>query len=194
MRRRAKRHFMRFMERIGPCGLAMLACVLLWVLCGIGTWRGYAGRPSDAPHPLIPAPVRGAVWIATGLFALVGVRWRDMRPICLGLLTLMPTVRVVSYTWSWVMSWGVWSWVSSWPIWQWGPIDRIVPDGDLYRGSPAGWYLAVHPLVMLALVAVGVLTHGSEWEDWWHIRNRRLARADDRRRARTHHRKGREDG
>lgn len=110
----------------------MLVLGAVWVLIGVGSAVGAPQHIDSAVHLLIPASVRVALWVVSGMVA-VGTCWSSRASnVGLGGLVIMPMVRLVSYTWAWVQS--------------------LIPgDPD---GYPDGWYSALFYVVMLALVWV----------------------------------------
>ena len=119
-------------RRLGVRGFGMVLIGTAWTLIGVGVLHGLNPTPPDAPHLVIPAPVRGTVWIAPGVlaFALCASRRRDT--IALTVAVVMPLVHVVSYTWAWVV--------------------YLAPGGQ--AGYSAGWYNGAFHLALVALVVL----------------------------------------
>lgn len=93
-------------QRLGPRAFAIVLCAFMWCQIGIGTLQGYSGKPADAPHLLVDGNIRGAAWILTAVLALILALRKnsDAHRTAIVLLTIMPTVRLVSYFISWVLS------------------------------------------------------------------------------------------
>lgn len=100
-------NMMRLFNWLGPRGTLMLICGLIWIQTGIGTLQGYSGSPTDAPHLLIPASIRGAMWIITGIVAIILCPTRSIpyHRIAVTALGVAPVVRLCSYLMSWIFSW-----------------------------------------------------------------------------------------
>lgn len=135
-----RRHF----YRVGPSGALLLALGFLWVWAGVATWNDLIGRPRDAPHLMFDGHIRSAIWIGTGLLAIYAHLVRsNLRALANGLLFIMPTVRLVSYAFSWVISFEL--------------VDGFVPDRVL-EGDPNAYgsmwiYLAIDLLVLCSMWA-----------------------------------------
>ena len=116
-------------ERWGPRTPLMLALGALWIAVGIGVLVGQAPEPPAAPHTWIPDLLRSAVWIGSGLAALIAAPAQSWGALIL--LIVMPAVRVGSYLWGWL-------------VW-------VTPAGD--PGDPAGLYRSLFALAMILAVA-----------------------------------------
>lgn len=93
-------------RRLGPRGSAIVLTAIIFIQVGIGTVQGYSGKPNDAPHLLVSGEYRGSAWI---FFALAAVllafrRRRKSDAVAIVLLSVMPVVRLISYSLSWFLS------------------------------------------------------------------------------------------
>lgn len=108
-------------------GLLLMAAV--WALIGLGI----PGTPTlidSAWHQRIPELLAAGMWVATAGFAVGAAWWVRARPLAIGLLILMPGIRMASYVTSWA---------------------AFLVDG----GSPGysrGWLLAAQQVLMIAFV------------------------------------------
>lgn len=118
-------------HRLGLRGEAMVLLGIIWCLIGVGVILGVAHESVDLLHTLVPIPLRLAVWIGPGLYALWAAFFGKTE-LALGALAVAPIIRAVSYLWAWVMS--------------------LVPGGP--DGVPTGWYAALFYFVMIGLVVL----------------------------------------
>lgn len=120
--------------RVGLRGWGLALLGVVWVLIGVGVAVGASNPPDNQAlwHVIIPRWMRAAMWIVTGLVALVGARWRRCSDIALGVLTIMPTVRLTSYIAAWVT--------------------YLIPG--VPEGSKWGWYSGAFYIVMLGFVVL----------------------------------------
>jgi hypothetical protein len=97
---------MKLFDWLGPRGTLLVLCGFIWIQTGVGTLQGYSGSPDDAPHLLVPSLIRGTLWIISGIVAIAVAPTRSIKyhRIAITTLPLMPTVRLVSYLFSWVCS------------------------------------------------------------------------------------------
>jgi len=100
---------MKLFDWLGPRGTLLLLCGFIWIQTGVGTLQGYSGAPDDAPHLLIPATIRGSLWIISGIVAIVLCPTRSIKyhRVAITVLPLMPLVRLISYLFSWMCSWSL---------------------------------------------------------------------------------------
>lgn len=122
------------MSRLRPDlkGAALLLCWYIWTLVAIGVFTSTATKPPSAPHLLIPDAISASAWGLAAAAALVAAYWQPARGIALVLLSIMPTVRIASYTWAWVVS--------------------LIPGPP--EGYANGWYSAAIHMALLGLVVV----------------------------------------
>lgn len=118
-------------RRLGLRGEAMVLLGIIWCLIGVGVVLGAACESGGLLHTLVPLPLRIAVWVVSGVFA-VWAAFFGRTELALGVLAVAPIVRAVSYLWAWVM---------------W-----LVPGGPV--GVPTGWYAALFYFVMIGLVVL----------------------------------------
>ena len=81
----------------------LLLMGFVWCLIGYGVLENVAVQLPGVFHIPIPAPIRGALWIGPGLFAIYAALSRRGKSVALGLLQIMPVVRISSYLWAWLM-------------------------------------------------------------------------------------------
>ena len=115
---------------------AMVLLGTIWVLMGVGVLTGTSQPADGLLFTAIPAPIRGATWVATGLLAVASglTSYRTSR--ALSLLVLMPMLRLVSYLLAWVL--------------------YLIPGDEswwLGAESERGWYQGLFYLTMIAFVA-----------------------------------------
>ena len=108
----------------------MLSAAYIWVLVGVGTFHDISPVHPGVFHLVLPASVRGWMWIGTAAVALITAllpaatsrtrRWwgLDLTPLGIGALVCMPLLRCASYASGWAMS--------------------LLPGGS--PGYPDGWY------------------------------------------------------
>lgn len=85
-------------RQIGRRGAVLLTYGILWIVVGLGVY-GSAGIGQGLLHELIPSQVRGALWVGTGLLAVV-YAWRPRGmsdALGFAALYLAPAIRVLSY-------------------------------------------------------------------------------------------------
>lgn len=134
-------------DRILRARLWLIPCALIWIPMGIGTMNGLAGKPTDAPHLLIPQDIRGWAWIITGVVALVVLvadhRHREAPTrIAAAVLLFMPLVRALSYSIA-----GVYA------------IVDLDGDGEGLTGSPDAYYTCLPWWV----ISLAILTQAINW-------------------------------
>lgn len=125
-------------QRLGVRGLGLLLIWVTWSLIGLGVYQDESVTAAGAPHLIIPAHIRAALWLASGTLALVLACSRRWDRLALLAAVLMPTVRVMSYLWAWIV--------------------YISPGGG-EPGYPGGWYnAAIHAvLVAYVLLVAGIV-------------------------------------
>lgn len=120
-------------QRLGVRGLGLLLIWVTWSLIGLGVYQDESVTAAGAPHLIIPAHIRAALWLASGTLALVLACSRRWDRLALLAAVLMPTVPVTSYLWAWIV--------------------YISPGGEPgYPGYPGGWYNAAFHAVLVAYV------------------------------------------
>ena len=98
----------RYPRQLGHRGAVLMLCGVLWMMLGLTVFTD-----PDWPyavHTLIPREVRSALWIASGVTAVI-FAWRPpgfSDAWGWTALYVMPAVRVVSFAWAWVDSWVPW--------------------------------------------------------------------------------------
>ena len=117
-------------QRLGVRGLGLLLIWATWSLIGLGVYQDESVTAAGEPHLIIPAHIRAALWLASGTLALVLACSRRWDRLALLAAVLMPTVRVTSYLWAWIV--------------------YIPPGGE--PGYPGGWYNAAIHAVLIAYV------------------------------------------
>ena len=117
-------------QRLGVRGLGLLLIWVTWSLIGLGVYQDESVTAAGAPHLIIPAHIRAALWLASGTPALVLACSRRWDRLALLAAVLMPTGRVTSYLWAWIV--------------------YISPGGE--PGYPGGWYSAAIHAVLVAYV------------------------------------------
>lgn len=117
-------------QRLGVRGLGLLLIWVTWSLIGLGVYQDESVTAAGAPHLIIPAHIRAALWLASGTLALVLACSRRWDRLALLAAVLMPTVPVTSYLWAWIV-----------------------------YISPGGWYnAAIHAvLVAYVLLVAGIV-------------------------------------
>lgn len=127
-----------FRRRLGVRGLGLLLIWVTWSLIGLGVYQDESVTAAGAPHLIIPAHIRAALWLASGTLALVLACSRRWDRLALLAAVLMPTGRVTSYLWAWIV--------------------YISPGGEP-GGYPGGWYnAAIHAvLVAYVLLVAGIV-------------------------------------
>lgn len=117
-------------QRLGVRGLGLLLIWVTWSLIGLGVYQDESVTAAGAPHLIIPAHIRAALWLASGTLALVLACSRRWDRLALLAAVLMPTGRVTSYLWAWIV-----------------------------YGYPGGWYnAAIHAvLVAYVLLVAGIV-------------------------------------
>lgn len=132
-------------RRVGLRGELMLILGVIWILVGIGVVTVDPPHTPSVWHELLPMPLRVGGWVVTGLLAIAGALtaplWPQWSDRAIGLLTIMPLQRVVSYLWSWVMH--------LWP--------------DPPAGDPDGWYRALYYVLGVLLVWVAARIPAGPW-------------------------------
>ena len=83
--------------------LALLLCVWLWALMGLGIYLG-ASQPArtDYIHAHLPIGVRVAEWVVPALAVAVTTATGRGARLTIPLLVIGPLIRIVSYLWSWL--------------------------------------------------------------------------------------------
>ena len=126
----------RTVRQVGRRGTALLMLGVLWLLLGYSVFLSM-DIPTEAPegvfHLLIPADVRGFLWMLTGGTAIVAAFRPPGFSDAFGwtALYVMPALRLVSY-------------LSGW-------LDWIVPFGT--PGYERGWVPAITWAVIVVLIA-----------------------------------------
>lgn len=125
-------------QRLGVRGLGLLLIWVTWSLIGLGVYQDESVTAAGASHLIIPAHIRAALWLASGTLALVLACSRRWDRLALLAAVLMPTGRVTSYLWAWIV--------------------YISPGGEP-GGYPGGWYnAAIHAvLVAYVLLVAGIV-------------------------------------
>jgi len=100
-------------QRLGVRGLGLLLIWVTWSLIGLGVYQGESVTAAGAPHLIIPAHIRAALWLASGTLALVLACSRRWDRLALLAAVLMPTVRVTSYLWAWIVYISPGSWYNA---------------------------------------------------------------------------------
>ena len=92
------------LPRLGLRCEAMTICGILWCLFGLGVLTGASDPPDGLVFTMIPAWLRGAVWIVTGAGAFAAGITGEHTSRALGWLMLMPLLRCVSYAWGSILA------------------------------------------------------------------------------------------
>lgn len=118
--------------RVGLRGWGLALLGVVWALIGVGVAVGASTPPDDASlwHVAIPRWARAATWIVTGVSALILARWSRWSNWGMGVLMIMPMVRLTSYLAAWIV--------------------HLVPGEP--EGLRFGWYSSAFYIVMIALV------------------------------------------
>lgn len=93
----------RVAQRIGTRGEVLALLGVIWFILGI-TVAGH--HKPVLLHERAPEWFAVLVWSTPGGFAAVASVWRRMDPTAWALLTLGPMVRLCSYGFGWITSWG----------------------------------------------------------------------------------------
>lgn len=117
-------------RRLGLRGAGMLLIAFVWFLIGLGDIRDLSATPNSAWHLLIPSEIRGTVWIFSAALCLILAWTKSQDWIALVVACIMPTIRITSYTWAWIMS--------------------LIPGPP--DGFPGGWYSSAIHFALLGLV------------------------------------------
>lgn len=119
-------------RRVGLRGEAMIGLGIIWGLVGVGILLGTGQRAPELAlwHTLIPSYISGGLWLTSAAAAIVAAHWQQWSHAALGILTVMPMVRLTSFMWGWLMS--------------------LVPGPP--PGYPDGWYSMLFYVVMVAMV------------------------------------------
>ena len=154
----------RVADHMGSRASGSLVLGIVWVLVGVST-IGASDTGLDHLHEMLPTPARLPLWAVPGALAVaMGVRgragslvvWRvaghrfTPTAFAFGLLVMGPTVRAVSYGWSWVLS------IAPPPL-----------DGD-----PRGWvgcalWTAVAVLIRIVAAIQDPPVPGPQNAAWW---------------------------
>ena len=105
---------------------------LIWILLGAGVIMGVPEARGGLAFELIPGDIRGGVWIGTGLFAIMSGLRSKWTNVALGLLNIMPILRLSSYLIAWFDSF----------------VDANLP-GSAFND---GWYFASMYLVQVCYI------------------------------------------
>ncbi len=113
---------------IGLRALGLVTLGVLWCLFGIRALTTPAPAPiPSVVHLLIPAEITGAMWIVSGLAAIVLAPWDRGSDWASALLIVQPGLRLVSYLAGWIV--------------------ELIPGPP--PGDPSGWYFAAIYLIMM---------------------------------------------
>lgn len=130
-------------EKYGHRGACLLGLGAVWVLFGISVMIDPQEPRAFVLHEMLPVPLRGALWIGSGLvaawFGSRGAQHDDTWGMVA--LVLLPVERLVSFAVSWaayVLTSGL---HNVWP--------SIEP-----RGYDRGWYAAVLWMVIVILLRI----------------------------------------
>lgn len=118
-----------------PKSQAMVILGIIWCFIGMGVLDGIPSTTDGALHLMFPSAVWMMGWVGTGMFAIIAAITRRHKSTALGALQFMPVIRVVSYSWSWLMC-----------------LFPGAPEGD-----PNGWYRAIIQSVLV--LAVWITSH-----------------------------------
>lgn len=108
----------------------MIYVGLTWMFTGWGVMHEYATVVPQAYHTVIPEEARGFIWLASGLICIISALIRKYKKIALAGLLIMPSIRITSYLWAWLM---------------W-----IIPG--MPQGWANGWYQAAYQGVHFGIV------------------------------------------
>ncbi len=117
-------------RHIGVRAEGMILAAGIWCLLGAGIWLGLAPDRPGAFHTLLPLWLRVAMWVVPAVLAATVAASERWSPYGLALLTIGPTVHLVSYLWAWLMD--------------------LIPGPP--PGDSGGWYRAGIYAALLALV------------------------------------------
>ena len=125
----------RVYKKLGRQGCILILVAFIWVTIGISLLDpGYTVRSGDSVFTdLINPPIRGVLWLLTGLIAGACAFVRKPKPWAVGLIIFMPLIAGVSYFWSFLM--------------------YVIPG--IPEGLRNGLYASVFYLAMTALVFIG---------------------------------------
>lgn len=120
--------------RIALRGWSLLVLSYTWTLIGVAVLLGYSPERDSVWHTAIPEQIRFFAWIIPAILsAIAGVTAKPRVTVfALVGLMIMPTIRFMSYGWSWLMS-----------------VIPGVPDG-----YPTGWYTAALHIPLICLVVI----------------------------------------
>jgi uncharacterized membrane protein YphA (DoxX/SURF4 family) len=127
---------MRLVPSIPPRRHALLLAAGVHFGMG-GSIFGTSGYLHDPDKAILweawPADVRAALWLAMGVFVLVGVFSRRMEVAAFALAVVMPFERAIGHLWSW---------------WQW-----VIPEDP--GGDPRGLAFALVWLSFAGFIGLG---------------------------------------
>lgn len=135
------RHREWLANRLGLRGVAMLILGVGWFLLGYSVLDQINGRPPGAFHTLFPHWFAISMWWGTGLVGVVTAFTQKWDYVGIGLLTIMPMVRTLSFLGSWLFG--------------------ILPDsiiealpGDPIAGATSSWLSATLSALLLSFVFI----------------------------------------
>ncbi len=137
MSRHRERGPSRLSSRLGLRGAAMLVLGVGWLLISIPAQP----RPNGAFLSAVPIAAETVVWVTTALIAIVTAFVPAAQRWGVAGLTLMPSVRFLSFGGAWV--------ASLLPK----PFVDLLP-GEPFDGSPPAWRSAAFYALLLAFVLV----------------------------------------
>lgn len=86
-------------RRFGFRGALLILFGLTWIILGIGV-IAIGGEVPNLPHTLVPTQIRCALWVASGVIAIIaGVRRTRLDKIGWVALYFMPALKSASYLW-----------------------------------------------------------------------------------------------
>ena len=128
--------WLRFLDRfhgwlhLDGKGRGLVLAGVTWGMLGLGPLLGITLPAAWAWHQHIPVEARAVVWEVSAAAAFAAAWLRRFRPIALSLLFLMPSIRLTSHLWTWI----VWLWIG--------------------HGDPHGWYRAALFLILSGFVGL----------------------------------------
>lgn len=135
----------RLTGRYGAHGSGLILITFAWTVLGVGLMTSTTTpRPgAQLIHQQIPPSVEALIWFGGALLCFSAAIDRDgprRDGFALGFAVIAPTIRVLSFTWSWVMS--------------------LIPGAP--EGSPRGWLTAALYLIAVGLVWLVAATPDEE--------------------------------
>ena len=127
--------------RLGLRCEAMILLGILWILIAVGIEAGASNIPADQILAVLSTEVRSFLWLATGVFAIISGLLSDGTKWALVGLTIMPTLRIGSYLYSYIL--------------------YIIP-GFQYGELMHGWYFAVlHSIILMFVMFIAHIPPGT---------------------------------